>query len=83
MKINVCYYSYLREKTGKQTEVLDLNVIKVSANVSDLYDYLDEKYGFSFSKKHLRVAINDRYAAFEEKLCEGDKLVFITPLSGG
>ena len=34
-------------------------------------------------RRSLAVAVNRRYARFEEPLAEGDEVVFVPPVSGG
>lgn len=73
------YFAAMRELVGHSEEELDTN----AKDAQELLDEIFSKYDFSFSKEHLKVAINEEYAAFSEQLKENDTVVFIPPVAGG
>ncbi len=79
MKLNIKYFAALRECAGKSDECLNVEV----STVEDVYQMLNEKYSFSVDRHHLKVALNEEYAKFDDKVSDGDTLVFIPPVAGG
>lgn len=79
MRIKVKYFASMREDAGIGEEVID----STFSCVNDLYEFLNDKYHFKISREHLKVAINEEYAHFEEKVNDGDIVVFIPPVAGG
>ena len=77
--VTVLYFSVLRERRGLDEEKL----ITHSETCEALYHQLDDRYGFNMEIKHLRVAVNDQFARWQRVLCDGDKVAFLAPVSGG
>ncbi|NNF16751.1 MAG: MoaD/ThiS family protein, partial [Gammaproteobacteria bacterium] len=49
----------------------------------DVFQEIAARYNFSLCEADLKVAVNDRFADWDEPIHDGDKLVFIPPVSGG
>ena len=77
--ISVQYFAVLKDLTGKTEEV-----ISTSANLaSDLFEEICAHYHLKMPTNQLRVAVNDDFCEWDYSLKEGDKIVFIPPVSGG
>ena len=77
--LHIKYYAALREQRGLSQE----QYVTESANPSELYQELSERFSLSVHPQLLRPAINDRFAAWESPLQDGDKIIFIPPVAGG
>ncbi|MGM8909877.1 MoaD/ThiS family protein [Psychrobacter sp. 1U1] len=80
MDINVLYFASLADEAGRQQEIVS---VVQSTSLSELYDQLRQKHGFSRPQAELRVAVNDYFAKWTEQIHDGDSVVFITPVAGG
>lgn len=79
MKLTIKYFAALRECVGKSEEEFSASV----TTVEEVYQMLNDKYTFPVDKHHLKVALNEEYAQFDDKISEGDTIVFIPPVAGG
>ena len=79
MKINISYFAILHDERGLSSETLETS----SENPADLYTELKAAHSFSLTKCKLKVAVNDEFADWDQKLYEGDNVVFIPPVAGG
>lgn len=80
MKIEVLYFSQIRDKLGKNFEIIDFD----GKTVSDLIDFLTQKY--PSTKEILEksmIAVNEEYCSRETFLKDNDKIAIIPPVSGG
>lgn len=77
--VRVEYFAILREQRGLAEE----SVSTTAASAGDLYAELKAQHRFTLPADRLRVAINGEFAAWTERLHEGDTLVFIPPVAGG
>jgi sulfur-carrier protein len=80
MNIDVTYFALMKEKAGRSHERLSL---EPDATAQDLYQLVADKYRISVPLDAIRVAVNDEFADLTTKLTDGDKVVFIPPVSGG
>jgi len=81
MRVHVRYFAALREKAGKDADVL---TIPEGAPVSQARAALIERYPqLATTLVGCAVAVNRAYASAETALNEDDELVFIPPLGGG
>ncbi len=78
-RISVQYYAILREQSAIEQEIVETQV----EIVKELYQNLNQKYNFSLQLKYLRVSINNIFVSWDTPLQNGDKVVFISPVSGG
>ncbi|MGP5075045.1 MoaD/ThiS family protein [Psychrobacter celer] len=80
MSIQVLYFASLADEAGCQQETVS---VAQSTSLSQLYEQLRQKHGFSHSQQELRVAVNDYFANWTDPINDGDSVVFITPVAGG
>ncbi|WP_348548729.1 MoaD/ThiS family protein [Psychrobacter sp. KFRI-CH2-11] len=80
MDINILYFASLADEAGCQQETVS---VAQSTSLSQLYEQLRQKHGFSHSQQELRVAVNDYFAKWTDPINDGDSVVFITPVAGG
>ncbi|MBC7472912.1 MAG: MoaD/ThiS family protein [Candidatus Sericytochromatia bacterium] len=79
MKINIEYFAKLREERGCSSEVIETS----ASTVGEMYKLLQEKYKFSIPFENLKVAINENFSNWNEKINDNDTVVFIQPVAGG
>jgi MoaD family protein len=94
MRINIKFFTILREITGKREERIQFSK---AINVEELLNLLSEKYGESFvsyvcddrkkTRDSLQFLLNGRNIAalngFKTKLKDGDEIAIIPPIGGG
>jgi molybdopterin-guanine dinucleotide biosynthesis protein A len=78
-RIKVQYYAILREQAGRSDE----SVVTGASTPRDLYNELKSRYPFSLVPEMLRVAVNAEFGEWEQRLVDGDSVVFIPPVAGG
>jgi molybdenum cofactor guanylyltransferase len=78
-RIKVQYYAILREQAGRSDE----SVVTGAGTPRDLYNELKSRYPFSLAPEMLRVAVNAEFGEWEQRLTDGDSVVFIPPVAGG
>lgn len=79
MKIQVNYFAWLRERAGCEAEAVET----MAGTPAQLWAELDARHDFATDRRHLRVAVNDAFSSWEAGLNDGDRVVFIPPVSGG
>lgn len=79
MEIQVDYFAWLRERAGCESE----SVRTSAATPAQLWTELDARHDFTTERRHLRVAVNDAFSSWDTPLTDGDRVVFIPPVSGG
>jgi len=79
MHVKVKYFAMLREKAGKQEEMIEGNF----NNLEDLYIHLQSKYQFELPASMIQVAVNDEFSKLTSPLIDGAQVVFIPPVAGG
>lgn len=77
--ITIEYFAELREKSGKQSESIQLQHTDAKA----LYSSLKQKYGFHSDWQKLGIAINHEMASWDQFLQNNDVIVFIPKVAGG
>lgn len=77
--IEIQYFALLREQAGRSSE----RVTTTAATPADLYAELRSAHGFSLPAAMLRVAVNDEFCEWSQRLHAGDRVVFIPPVAGG
>ena len=92
MKVEVLYFADLKDITGKDKEICEIN-----DNLKNLIDLLFNKYKLikksiwdensDYLKNSVRLAINDEIVNHQNllthPLSDGDRVAFLLPLSGG
>jgi len=77
--LNIKYFASLKDKTGKSSETIEVDV----NTTHELFDFLDSVYHFKIDKTFIKVAVNDEFKNWTTPLTTGDVIVFITPVAGG
>ena len=77
--LHIEYFAALREQSGRSQQ----SVSSDSTDPAKVYTQLAQEHGFSLTTTDLKLAINDEFADWSHSLCDGDRLVFIPPVSGG
>jgi len=78
-RVHVNYCAVLREQAGRTDEWVDT----LSATPRELYEELRTRYAFALTPERLRVAVNEEFCEWSQRLIEGDAVVFIPPVAGG
>ncbi|MBS1721924.1 MAG: MoaD/ThiS family protein [Armatimonadetes bacterium] len=79
MNVSVRYFALLRDERGLSSE----QAVSDARTVSDLYEELKERHGFSLSGQILQFVVNNVRVPAQEPLKDGDVVVFLPPVSGG
>lgn len=79
MKVTINYYAMFREEAGCSGERVETE----NGDATVLFETLNSKYGFSMSRNHVRLAVNDAFVDWGTPLNDGDSIVFIPPVTGG
>lgn len=79
MNVTIRYFALFREQAGREEEILTIEPCRVG----ELYEQLRTSRGLSLDSDRVRFARNDQYCGHECMLTDGDRVVFIPPLSGG
>ncbi len=79
MNVTLEYYAMLREQSGLDTENLKLP----AGTARDVYEHVAAQHNFTLGVDSLRVAVNDEFTDWDHVIEDGDKIVFIPPVSGG
>ncbi len=77
--ISVQYFAVIKDLVGVSEEVIKTS----SLLASDLFAEICKRYHLNMPIAQLRVAVNDEFCEWDYQLNEGDKIVFIPPVSGG
>jgi len=77
--IKVYYYALLREERGLGEEFLETTAL----TAEELYQELSKKYKFKLATDVLKVAVNNEFTQWQNKLRDNDSIVFIPPVAGG
>ncbi len=78
MRVRIDYFAVLRERAGRAHETCDTE----AATPRELYRELSERRGLP-AETGLKVAVNDKFRAWDCALADGDRVVFIPPVAGG
>ena len=79
INIKIIYFARLREAIEIDEEII---MLPKGALPSDAQKLLNEKYDLNIDT-NLKVAINDQFSDWDKELSNGDRLVFIPPVTGG
>lgn len=79
LELHLEYFALLRDEAGCARE----QVRTRATTVAELLAETAARHGFSLSREHLRVAVNDEFADWDQPLRGGDRVVFIPPVAGG
>ena len=79
IKIEVIYFAILRELTGLDKETFS---IKQGNKPGDVLRSINERHEIDLGI-NFKIAVNDEFSDWDVELNEGDRLVFIPPVTGG
>ena len=79
IKIQVIYFAKLRELTGLDKETFS---IKQGNKPGDVLTSINERHEIDLGI-NFKIAVNDEFSDWDIELNEGDRLVFIPPVTGG
>jgi len=79
IEIQVVYFAKLRELTGLDQEVFS---IMKGSNPTDVLASINERHLIGIGS-NFKIAVNDEFSDWDIKLNDGDRLVFIPPVTGG
>ena len=79
IKIQVIYFAILRELTGLDKETFS---IKQGNKPGDVLTSINERHKIDLGI-NFKIAVNDEFSDWDIELNEGDRLVFIPPVTGG
>jgi molybdopterin synthase sulfur carrier subunit len=78
-RVLVRYVAMLKEQAGRESEWIETD----GPSAAGLYEEVRRRHGFRIDPKHLRVAVNDRFAAMDVALDDNDEVMFLPPVAGG
>ena len=79
IKIEVIYFAILRELTGLDKETFS---IKQGNKPGDVLTSINERHEIDLGI-NFKIAVNDEFSDWDIELNDGDRLVFIPPVTGG
>ena len=79
IKIQVIYFAKLRELTGLDEETFSM---KQGNKPGDVLASINKRHEIDV-EINFKIAVNDEFSDWDIELNEGDRLVFIPPVTGG
>lgn len=80
IEVNVLLFAHLKDIRGGEFRI----IVPAGADVKSFVDALLRfEPAFSSSVGSLRFAVNGDWADCEQRLCDGDEIALIPPVSGG
>lgn len=81
MEMTILLFASLQEKTGTARLAIAGEEL---GSVSEVYDRLVAKYPeLAGQRDRVLVAVNGRYASWQDRVEENDEVAFFPPVSGG
>lgn len=74
----VLYFAALRDAAGTASEQ-----VQARGDLAGLYLHLRERHGFAWTHGQLRVAVDGRFADWNDAVRAGSEIAFVPPVSGG
>lgn len=78
-QVQIQYFAVLRDESGLSAETTDTS----ASTLRELYESLKTRHGFKSDCEKLRVALNDRFASWDDILPDNARVIFIPPVAGG
>ena len=79
LKIRVIYFAKLRDLIGLDEEIFSM---EDGDDPSDVLASIKKKHKIDIGA-NFKIAVNDEFSKWDIKLNNGDRLVFIPPVTGG
>ena len=79
LQIRVIYFAKLRDLIGLDEEIFSM---KEGDDPSDVLASIEKKHKIDVGM-NFKIAVNDEFSKWDIKLNNGDRLVFIPPVTGG
>ena len=79
LQIQVIYFAKLRDLIGLDEEIFSM---VEGDNPSDVLASIKKKHNIDVGN-NFKIAVNDEFSQWDIKLNNGDRLVFIPPVTGG
>jgi molybdopterin converting factor subunit 1 len=79
MQVRIQYFAVLREQAGVAEETVETRAV----TPAELYEDVRVARKLSLARSLLRVAVNDEFCEWSQRLQPGDRVVFIPPVAGG
>ena len=79
LQIQVVYFAKLRELTGLDQETFP---IMKGSSPTDVLASINKRHHIDIGS-NFKIAVNDEFSDWDIKLNDGDRLVFIPPVTGG
>ena len=79
LQIQVIYFAKLRDLIGLDREIYSM---EEGNNPSDVLASIKKKHNIDIGT-YFKIAVNDEFSQWDIKLNNGDRLVFIPPVTGG
>ena len=79
VQVTIQYFAILRDQAARSDEALRTD----ARTPRELYEQLQQRYGFTLPADMLRVAVNTEFGDWAQPLADGDAVVFIPPVAGG
>jgi len=79
LQIQVVYFAKLRELTGLDQEAFSM---MKGSNPNDVLESINERHQIDIGS-NFKIAVNDEFSDWDIKLNDGDRVVFIPPVTGG
>jgi molybdopterin synthase sulfur carrier subunit len=80
LKVNVRYFGQFRDFTGKQEEILE---VEVGITVEEIREHVRGIYAKIAAKEEVLVAVNGSFGSLDQVIKEWDEVAFFPPVSGG
>jgi molybdopterin synthase sulfur carrier subunit len=83
--VRILYFAWVREKTGKAEEVVDLPAgVKTIADLVEWLKGRGPEYAEAFARAHvIRAAIDQRHVPSHTSLAGAREIAFFPPVTGG
>jgi molybdopterin synthase sulfur carrier subunit len=78
MKVHIKYFGQVAEKTGRQTELIE---VSASIDSSAINELLKGKYGLE--EITYRISVNQHLLSREVTIQENDEVALLPPFAGG
>ena len=79
LQIRVIYFAKLRDLIGLDEEIFSM---EEGDDPSDVLKSIKKKHKIDIGA-NFKIAVNDEFSQWDIKLNNGDRLVFIPPVTGG